>query len=176
MRPVTVSPTLAVLLLVGGAVLPGCSQSRSDPKDQVSSALKSANIAGVKVDYDRKERVVHLKGKVDSRAERARAEQVAGRAVGTSGKVLNEVTVNGVDDQTADDNDGRITDRLQELVDRDAELKKDDIGFKVNNGAVEVTGTVASRNEKARVTEIARSVDGVREIANGLEVKPSERR
>jgi osmotically-inducible protein OsmY len=85
----------------------------------VQAALKNANLSDVDVNYDRDEKVVHLKGTVDSADQRARAEQIAERAVGTSGKVLNEVTVKGVDEKTADDNDGRIKDRLKEMVDND---------------------------------------------------------
>jgi osmotically-inducible protein OsmY len=161
-------------LAVGGATLSACSKSGPDPKDQVSTALKNANIRDVDVDYDRDARVVHLKGNVESAAERDRAEQVAESAVGTSGKVLNEVTVKGVDDKTANDNDGRIKDQLKDRVDADAELKQQDISFEVNNGAVEVKGTVASDAEKERVTTMVRSVPGVKDVANGLEVKPEK--
>jgi hyperosmotically inducible protein len=167
----------AFALLIGTAALPACSNSRTDndPKDRVSTALKDANLKDVDVAYDRDEHVVHLKGNVDSTAERSRAEQIAERAVGTSGKVLNEVTVKGVDDKTADDNDGRIKDRLQELVDQDPQLKDHNVDFSVNNGAVEVSGTVASAAEKDRVTQLARSVDGVKDVANGLDVKPEKK-
>src|SRR5262245_3208270 len=86
--------------------------------DQVTTALKNANanISDVDVDYDKNERVIHLTGKVDSATTRARAEEVAERAVGTSGKVLNEVTIKGVNDRTADDNDSRIKDDLEKGI------------------------------------------------------------
>src|ERR1051325_8821743 len=90
---------LAACLTVG-FTLSACNNSNEpNPKDRVSTALKDANIKDVDVDYDRDAHVVHLKGNVTSSGERARAEEIADRAVGTSGKVLNEVTVKGVDDK-----------------------------------------------------------------------------
>jgi hypothetical protein len=41
-----------------------------------------------------------------STAERSRAEQIAERAIGTSAKVANELTVKAVDDRIADNFDG----------------------------------------------------------------------
>src|SRR5258708_3029000 len=121
---VTVS---AAVLLVGGVALVSCSKNTPDPKDKVSTALKNAKIQNVDVGYDKDGRVVHLKGTVDSTTERTRAVQVAERAVGTSGKILNEVTVKGVDAKTADDNDGRIKTLLKDKVDLDANLRDRDI-------------------------------------------------
>ena len=161
------------MLLAAGLTVSACSDNRApDPSDKVQAALKNANLGDVDVNYDRDEKVVHLRGTVDSADQRARAEQIAERAVGTSGKVLNEVTVKGVDEKTADDNDGKIKDRLKEMVDNDKTLNQRDVSFTVNNGAVEVSGTVANATEKAHVTEMVRSVVGVRDVANGLQVDP----
>ena len=167
-----VSLASAALLLVAGLSLPACSNAANDPSDKVEIALKNANLPDVDVDYDRAERVVHLKGTVDNPVDRTRAEQVAERAVGTSGKILNELTVKGMDEKTADDNDGKIKDQLKEMVANDPELKQHDVSFTVNNGAVEVSGSVATMSEKSRVTEMVRSVAGVRDVANGLQVDP----
>lgn len=162
-------------ILAIGLSLTACSKSTRDPSDKVSVALKEANLRDVDVNYDRDERVVHLKGTVGTAGERAQAEEIADRAVGTSGKVLNKVTVKGVDETTTDDNDGRIKDRLKEMVDNDPQLKNRDIGFTVNNGAVEIRGSVASPVEKSKVAEMVRSVDGVRDVANDLEIKTPRR-
>src|SRR5437762_7285667 len=157
-----VTSSSIVWLTVAGIGLSSCSKNTVDPKDQVSTALKNANIHDVDVDYDKDVRVVHLKGTVNSTTERARAEQVAEKAVGTSGKVLNEVTVKGVDAKSADDNDGQIKGQLKDRVDRDPALKDRDITFDINNGAVEVKGWVVSATEKNRVSEMVHSVPGVR--------------
>lgn len=164
--------TASAILALTVAVF-GCNKG-PDPKKQVDDALKQANVQNVDVNYDRDARVVHLKGEVDSAAEKARAEQLAAQVVGTSGRVLNEVTVKGEDTRTADNLDGSIRDTLKDRIDRDTVLKDRHINFDVNNGAVEIKGSVASAAEKTRVGEMVRSVNGVKDVANALEVKPAD--
>jgi osmotically-inducible protein OsmY len=108
------------------------------------------------------------------RTSKQRAEQVAAKAVGTSGRVLNELTVEGAAEKHADDLDGDIREKLNEIVDKDPVLKDRDVNFDVNNGAVEIKGSVASANEKTRVGEMVRGVAGVKDMANGLEVRADE--
>jgi osmotically-inducible protein OsmY len=165
--------TLSAVLLAFTVALVGCNRG-PDTKKQVEDSLKKANVEHVDVNYDRDAKVVHLKGEVDSAAEKTRAEQVATQVVGTSGRVLNEVTVKGEDTRTADNLDGRIRDTLKDQVDNDPVLKERHINFDVNNGAVEIKGSVASAAEKTRVGEMVRSVNGVRDVANALEVKPAD--
>ena len=146
-----------------------------DPADQVRDALEAEQIDDVKVDYDRDSKAIHLTGSVDSASVKQRAEQVAAKAVGTSGRVLNELTVEGsAAEKRADDLDGDIRERLNELVDKDPVLKDRDVNFDVNNGAVEIKGSVASANEKTRVGEMVRGMTGVKDMANGLEVRADE--
>src|SRR4029450_4784911 len=91
---------LAVLIT---ASLGGACNRGPDPKDQIERDLKGASINNVNVDYDRSDKVVHLKRALDNSAEKSRAEDIAHRAVGTSGRVANELTVKGINDKTADD-------------------------------------------------------------------------
>src|SRR5436190_11933449 len=94
-----------------------------DPSDRAKQALTDANIKDVNIDWDKDARVAHLKGTVDSAQERERAAQVAETAVGTSGKVLNELTVENVNERTADDMDGRIRTELKDMISRDQVLR-----------------------------------------------------
>ena len=164
---------VAVSALLVGAPLSSACNRRPDVKEQVQNSLKQANIDDVNVDWDKKENVVHLKGNVDSSTERQRAEQVATAAVGTSGKVLNELTVEDVNDKTADNLDGQIRDRLSEMVDRDQTLTDRDINFDVNNGVVTIKGDVRTAAEKNRVSELVKAAPGVKDFANGLRSSPS---
>ena len=157
-------------LLVAAPLSYGCNRG-PDVKGEVQQSLKQANIGDVNVDYDRNEKVVHLKGSVDSAADRQRAEEVATQAVGTSGTVLNELTIEDVNATTADNMDGQIRDRLSEAVDRDTTLKDRNIDFDVNNGVVTAKGTVRSEAEKNRVSEIVKNAPGVKDFANGLEIE-----
>src|SRR5438874_13602785 len=89
-----ISRTAAVVALALACAGSACNRA-NDPTKTTETALKESNLGAVKVDWDKDARVAHLKGTVDTASERERAEQVATAAVGTSGKVLNEVTVKG---------------------------------------------------------------------------------
>jgi osmotically-inducible protein OsmY len=157
------------------ALLTGAACSRTpDPSADTQKALKDAQLNDVKVDWDRDTRIAHLKGTVDSPADRDRAEQVATGTVGTTGKVLNEVTIKGVNDQTADDLDGDIRRALKKMTDADPILKDRDINFDVTNGVVTVKGDVRSVDEKTKVSQLVRSAPGVKDFANALEIKPEK--
>jgi osmotically-inducible protein OsmY len=162
---------LAMTLALGMTV--AC-QKGPDPEEQVSKALKDAKLDDVKVDWDKDARVAHLKGTVDQATDRRRAEDIATAAVGTSGRVLNEVTVKDVNDKTANDLDGDIRGHLKEMVDNDQVLRDRDINFDVNNGVVTVKGNVRTAAEKNKVTDIVRAAPGVKDMANALEIKPKK--
>jgi len=168
---VSLLPAALLSLALAGA----CNRG-PDPKDQVSNQLKNANIRDVNVDYDRDAKVVHLKGAVDNAAERSRAEDIAQRTVGTSGKVANELTVKGVTDRTADDHDGDIRREVKAKLDNDSVLKDRRIDVDVNNGVVTLTGDVGTAAEKQQVGQMARSTENVKEVVNSLALKPDNRK
>ncbi|HEY7290685.1 MAG TPA: BON domain-containing protein [Vicinamibacterales bacterium] len=169
MRFITKLGSACCLTLALGVV--GACNRAPDPSDQVSKALKNASLDNVKVDWDKDARIAHLKGTVDQATDRQRAEDVAQAAVGTSGRVLNEVTVKNVNERTADDLDSGIKKFLKDSVDKDKMLSQRDINFDVNNGVVTIKGDVRTAAEKTRVSEIAREAPGVKNVANALEIK-----
>jgi osmotically-inducible protein OsmY len=152
------------------AIAAGCGRG-PDTRGNVEKALSQANIERVQVEVDDDANVVHLKGSVKSMADRTRAEEVAAAAVGTSGRVLNELTVEGLNAETADDLDDQIEDALDRMLDNDPVLKARDVKFEVNNGMVTVKGEVRTAEEKNRVGELVRSAPGVKDMANALEIK-----
>ena len=162
------------VLALGLSIVAACNNSADDPKDRVSQALEQANIDDVNLDYDSDGRVLHLKGTVGTQAERQQATEIAERAVGTSGTVLNELTVEGIDESSANDADGRIREQLNGWASTDPTLKAYDIDFDVRNGAVEIKGSVPTAADKQRVTDMARSLPDVRDVANALEIKASK--
>ncbi len=163
--------TLTVVVALGGA-LAACSRNANDPKDRVDKALSDANIKGVHTAYDRDANVVHLQGTVDSADAKDRADQIATGAIGTSGRVLDELKVQGMDEKPASDQDALIRDTLKSDIQRDQVLQDRDISFDVNNGVVTVKGNVRTPAEKERVTTLVKQVPGVKQMANELEVKP----
>jgi osmotically-inducible protein OsmY len=169
MRLITRFAPAACLVLALGST--GACNRGPDPSDKVSQALKDANLNDVKVDWDKDARVAHLKGTVDQPTDRQRAEDVASAAVGTSGRVLNELTIKNVNEKSADDLDRDIRTHLDDEVKNDPLLRDRDIDFEVNNGVVTVKGNVRSAAEKTRVSEIVRGAPGVKDMANALEIK-----
>jgi hyperosmotically inducible periplasmic protein len=163
-------------LAVVAALYAGACNRAPGPEDQISKALKDAQLSDVKVDWDKDAHIAHLKGTVEQATDKQRAEDVATAAVGTSGRVLNEVTVKGLNEKVADDLDGGIKTRLKDMVANDKELREHDIDFDVNNGIVTVKGTVQSAAEKTRVSQIVKDTPGVKDMANALEVKPDAKR
>jgi len=162
---------IASLAVFATAIGVGC-QSGPDTKDDVRKALDQANMQQVTVKVDDPERIVHLQGIVGSMEERSRAQEVADAVVGTSGRVLNELTVKGVNDTTADDLDGRIKDALDQVIDNDPTLKQRDINFDVTNGMVTIRGDVRTADEKNRAGVLAKAAPGVKDVANGLKIEP----
>lgn len=167
--------TRALMVALLAAALPSMACEREpDVTEQVEQRLDAAKLDQVDVTWDNDARIAHLTGQVRSPEERQRAEEIATSAVGTSGTVLNELTVEGLNEDAAGELDGQIRDRLTELVDGDPELKDRNIEFDVNNGAVSVTGTVANESEKQRVTQMVQSAPGVTDFANRLEIEAQQ--
>jgi osmotically-inducible protein OsmY len=156
------------------AVLAAASACASgpNPTDNVTKALRAANLNEVTVDWDRGAHIAHLKGTVDRSADRQRAEEVASAAVGQDGRVLNEITIKGLNEKTAGNLDGQIKDQLKDMVKSDPILRDRDLSFEVNNGVVTVKGDVQTADEKTKVTELVRAAPGVKDMANAVEIKP----
>jgi len=161
---------IAVSLTIAVCAVYGC-QRGPDTKGDVRKALDQANMPAVDVKVDTDEHIVHLKGVVGSMAERSRAQEVADAVVGTSGRVLNELTVKGVNDTTAGDLDGDIRKNLDKMIDNDPTLKQRDITFEVVNGMVTIKGKVRTVDEKNRVGDMTKAAAGVKDVANGLQIE-----
>jgi osmotically-inducible protein OsmY len=161
-----------VLCLSGAlALVVGCNTG-PNPSADVLKALKAASLNDVTVEWDSSARIAHLKGTVDKPTDRQRANDIAAATVGTTGTVLNEVTIKGLNDTTAGNLDGEIRSQLKKMRGADPVLRDRDIDFEVNNGVVTVKGEVRTADEKNKVSELVRAAPGVKDMANALEIKP----
>src|SRR5919201_883048 len=159
----------AIAAAVAACVGVGCHRG-PDTQGNLRKALDQANMQQVQVKVDDDEHIVHLKGTVTSMADRSRAQEVADAVVGTSGRVLNELTVKGLNDKTAGDLDGDIQKTLDKMIDNDPTLKQRDINFEVVNGMVTIKGEVRNADEKNRVGDMTKAAPGVKDVANGLQI------
>ena len=162
-----------VAAVLAASVGAGCHRG-PDTKGNVRKALDQANMQQVDVKVDDEASIVHLKGTVGSLADRSRAQEVADAVVGTSGRVLNELTVKGLNDTNAGERDRAIQDNLDHMMDNDPTLKQRDINFDVVNGMVTIKGEVRSADEKARAGEMTKVAPGVKDVANGLRIEPGQ--
>jgi osmotically-inducible protein OsmY len=167
-----------VLTMLGTAPLTiGCSKPADQPdvEARVNDELKAGKLDDkVKVDWKKDEQAVHLSGKVDSPAEKARAEELAQKAVGTSGRVVNEVAVDTVDMSKVDD---QIEEQLGKMFEDRTEWDFDGKGvtFDSKEGVVTITGHVESDAIKAKIGKRARAVPGVKDVVNDLNVESAKK-
>jgi osmotically-inducible protein OsmY len=152
-----------------------CGPRNPDYEKTADEALTTAALEDVDANYDNDAKTIHLTGTVNTENERQRATDVVQKAVGGGAQVANEVTVASRDEEIADDFDGALETRLDELVDKEADLKDNSIAFDANNGVITITGDVNSAAERDRVGDIARSQPGVKDVVNSLEVKPNRK-
>ena len=168
---------IPVLTLLGAAPLTvACSKPADQPdvEARVNDQLKAGKLDDkVKVEWKKDEQAVHLSGKVDSAAEKARAEELAQKAVGTSGRVVNEVAVDTVDMSKVDD---QIEEQLGKMFEDRTEWDFDGKGvsFDSKEGVVTITGHVESAAIKTKIGERARAIQGVKDVVNDLKVQASK--
>lgn len=161
-----------VVLFAATPLAIGCSERVEEPNyaSQVNDRLSAANIEDVRADWKDEDRVLHLSGEVESAADKARAEELAQQVVGTSGRIVNEVKVEGANMDEADD---RIEEQLSRMFEDRTEWDFDGKGvtFDSNAGVVTITGNVESQAIKDRIGARARQMAGVRDVVNNLEVE-----
>ena len=163
----------AVIALIAAAPLVTACDRTPEPDYQarVNDSLKTANLGDVNADWKKDEKQLVLSGAVESAADKARAEELAKQVVGTSGRVVNEVKVEGVDTEAVDD---RIEKELDRAFKEDDEWDRDklDLTFDSKAGVVTITGDAPSQEVKDRVSARVKKVEGVKDVVNNLEIKP----
>jgi osmotically-inducible protein OsmY len=70
--------------------------------------------------------------------------------------------------------DAAIADQVRSKLAADPIVKGGAIGVSVNNGVVELTGSVQGQRVQARAEKITKKVKGVKQVINRLIVKTSE--
>lgn len=162
---------VVVTALVGASFVGACAERESpDYQARVNDNLKSAQLDDVRADWKEDERTLHLRGEVEQAADKARAEELAKQVVGTGGRVVNEVTVEGTNPEAMDD---LVEERIDRAFKEDDEWDMDtlDLTFDSKAGVVTITGDAPSEAVKTRVGEKVRSIEGVQDVVNNLEIK-----
>jgi len=142
--------------------------ARTDTEGNVRKALSEADMKSVDV-YVNDDSIVHLTGTVGTLSARTRAEEIASATVGTTGRVVNELTVEALE-EAPDDPDEQLTHALDRLIDADPVLRERDVNITVSNGAVTISGEVRTDAERRRVTSLLRGAHGVASLTKQLQI------
>ncbi|MBV9345272.1 MAG: BON domain-containing protein [Gammaproteobacteria bacterium] len=163
------------------AVLAGCAGNRT-VGERVDDATITAKIkSSLAIDpttkarqiaVDTHEGVVQLTGFVDSADERQVASRIARNTKGVR-RVQDNLEVKTADRSFGEAvSDEVLKTRVKAALVADPATKAREITVKVNNGNVQLGGFVDSSSMKSEATRVAQSVNGVRSVDNGLEVRP----
>lgn len=175
MSPVRFALCLSVATLV--LISSACSSTRP-VSDQVSDSTITAKITSkiaadpevnpFRIDVDTTDGRVTLRGSVEKEAARAEAEKHARSTKGVvsvDNKI--EVVASG-EGRTV--SDSAITAKVKAKITADPELNPFNIDVDTRDGRVTLTGRVRSAAARAEAEKLARNTQGVKSVANELEV------
>lgn len=128
-------------------------------------------VPGSSVSVETKNGVVSLRGKVGTAEEKAAAEEVTKTIDGVS-SVKNQLqVVPGSVRKAVDAKDDDLKKNVKGRISKDARLKGSDIEVRADNGVVTLTGDAKDVGARARASEIARGVPGVKSVKNEIKEK-----
>jgi hyperosmotically inducible protein len=128
-------------------------------------------VSANEVKVETKNGVVTLRGKVATDAEKRAAKEIAKGIDGVT-SVRNQLQVVSASARKAVDvKDNDLTTTVKARINREAHLKGSDIQVRADNGVVTLTGDVKDIVARARASEVAREVPGVKAVKNELKEK-----
>lgn len=142
----------------------------------ITTKVKSALMADediksfdIKVETNKGE--VQLSGFVDNQTQVDRATEVAKRVEGVK-NVINNTTLKTTTTTTGEKiDDGIITTKVKAALLGEEGVKSGDISVATRDGEVQLSGFVANQTQIDRATEVARGVEGVKNVINELSIK-----
>lgn len=143
-------------------------RSDEEIKKNIEAALKwDARVDADEIDVDVKNRIVYLNGCVNTYTEKAAAVELAMNAAEVA-NVEDDISVVPFSVET----DATLIADVESALLRDVRVDAEDIVIGVRNGIVTLSGKAATIDEKASAEEDTRSVFGVSDVINRIEVAP----
>ena len=143
----------------------------------VTAGVKSALISNDQtkarqINVETRDGVVQLSGFVDSTEAKTAAETTAMNVEGVK-QVQNKLQIRAADRSTGQAvDDTVIAAKVKgQLAGKTGLGTASDVNVEVNAGVVELSGFVATADEKARAGELARNINGVKEVRNNISLK-----
>jgi hyperosmotically inducible protein len=175
-----VPAALAVAALLAACASSGTQQSAGEYVDDATVTAKvktaltdSEEVKARQVDVESYRGVVQLNGFVESTEAKSAATRVASNVDGVR-EVRNNLSVREPDRSTGEVvDDSMLTAKVKAALIADPVTKAGQINVDTNGGIVQLSGFVDSSAEKSKATEVARTVEGVRDVQNQLDIKPS---
>jgi len=172
-----------IAMMAALALLGACSSTRTQQSagevidDSVLTAKVKAGLiddpitkAG-QINVETYRGVVELGGFVDNAQQKDQATKVARSVTGVK-EVHNDLRVSTPQATTGEAiDDGMVTASVKAKLIEDTTTKAYQINVETQKGVVQLTGFVESTAAKTRAGELARSVDGVAEVRNDLEIR-----
>ncbi len=159
---------LAVTFAAAHAALGATGDKLSDPRitDAVSDALFTQHgVPGYVIDIRTNEGIVTLSGAVNNIMAKDRAVRVAETVKGVRG-VINQIKV-----ADTGRSDGQIREDVAAALLMDPATESWEIKTQVKDGVVKLTGQVESWQEKELAAKVAKSVRGVRDLNNRIDIR-----
>ena len=173
-----------IAMMAALALLGACSSTRTQQSagevidDSVLTAKVKAGLiddpitkAG-QINVETYRGVVQLGGFVDNAQQKDQATKVARSVTGVK-EVRNDLRVGTKPEATVgqDVDDSMLTATVKTKLTENSETKAHQINVGTEKGVVQLTGFVDSTAMKAKAGEIARSVEGVKDVRNDLEIR-----
>lgn len=128
-------------------------------------------VSATDINVETQSGMVSLRGKVASADQKRVAEEVTKTVDGVT-SVRNDLqVVPAAERKAVNAEDKELKSAVQSRIKQDTRLKGSDIGVRVDAGVVTLTGDVKDLGARARASEVARSVPGVRSVKNELQEK-----
>lgn len=173
MKPTALLPALiAGLLTLGLLGIAGCKgHVERDAQGDVTSV-------GVKTDPKTTEAAKEAGEKIAETGKAAgenikEGAEKAGDAIANGTEAAGDKMREGADKMAAASDDAAITAKVKEKLIADPEVGGLKIHVDTTAGRVTLTGTAETAYQKGEAGKLARHTDGVREVVNNIEVKPS---
>jgi len=122
------------------------------------------------IDVDTRNGVVQLNGFVDTAEAKSEAENVARTITGVKSVDNNLQVRNGARTMGNAVGDAEITAKVKSALIGDSRTKAYQIEVKTYKGVVSLGGFVASASEKTAAEDVAKNVEGVVKVDNGIKV------
>ena len=152
-------------------------EAKSDAS--ITGSVKSALISNDatkarQINVETRDGVVQLSGFVDSAAAKSAAEATAKNVEGVK-KVENKLSLRDPNRSAGEAvDDTVIAAKVKGEIAGKAGLgTASDVNVEVNAGIVELSGFVATAAEKTNAADVARGINGVKDVRNNITVKPA---